>query len=47
MDLDTLMPQVFGLPEINFWQSFRIFLISAILFDGTEQKEYLYILPIT
>ncbi|MTI82514.1 MAG: hypothetical protein FH756_01150 [Firmicutes bacterium] len=28
------MPQVFNLPQITFWQAFRIFLISTILFGG-------------
>lgn len=27
-------PQVFRLPEITFWQAFRLILISGILFGG-------------
>ena len=28
------MPDVFGIKKITFWQSFRLFLIAAILFGG-------------
>ncbi len=31
---NTTMPQVFGLNEITFWQSFRLLLIATILFGG-------------
>lgn len=31
---NTTMPQIFGLNEITFWQSFRLLLIATILFGG-------------
>jgi len=29
---NILMPEIFGLPEIGFWQAFGLNLLSAILF---------------
>ena len=31
---NTTVPEVFGLSTLNFWQAFRILLLSAILFGG-------------
>ena len=28
------MPEIFKLPQIKFWQAFRLFLLSALLFGG-------------
>lgn len=28
------MPQIFKLPEITYWEAFRLILITAILFSG-------------
>ena len=28
------MPELFGLPELNYWQSFRLMLIAGILISG-------------
>jgi len=31
---NTTMPQVFRLPQITFWQAFRLLLMTSILFGG-------------
>jgi hypothetical protein len=31
---NTTMPEVFRLPEITFWQAFRLLLIAGFLFGG-------------
>jgi hypothetical protein len=31
---NTTMPQVFRLPQITFWQAFRLLLMASILFGG-------------
>ena len=31
---DATMPELFGLKEISYWQSFRLLLITSILFGG-------------
>ena len=28
------MPEILKLPQIKFWQAFRLFLLSALLFGG-------------
>jgi hypothetical protein len=29
------MPEVFRLPEIRYWQAFRLLIIASLLFGGT------------
>ena len=31
---NSTIPEIFGLPKIGFWQSFRLLLIVSILFGG-------------
>jgi hypothetical protein len=31
---NSTIPEIFGLPKIGFWQSFRLLLIASILFGG-------------
>lgn len=31
---NTTIPEVFGLKSLDFWQAFKIMLISAMLFGG-------------
>ena len=31
---NTTVPEVFGLRELSFWQSFKIMLLAGILFGG-------------
>ncbi len=31
---NTTMPEVFGVKSLDFWQAFKILLISAMLFGG-------------
>jgi hypothetical protein len=31
---NSTFPEIFGLPHIGFWQSFRLLLIASILFGG-------------
>ena len=33
---NSLMPSIFGLVEITFWQSVGLFLLSSILFKPTS-----------
>lgn len=33
---NTTMPELFDLKQITFWQSFRLLLISAILFKASQ-----------
>lgn len=35
---DITMPDIFGIKEITYWQSFRLFLIAIILFGGSPLK---------
>jgi uncharacterized membrane protein YoaK (UPF0700 family) len=32
---NTTMPQVFKLPQITFWQAFRLLLLASIIFGGS------------
>ncbi len=34
------MPDIFKLPQITFWQAFRLMLISSILFGGGFTEFY-------
>ena len=34
-----LMPEIFGLPEITFWQAIGLNLLSTILFKSTTIKK--------
>jgi hypothetical protein len=31
---NTTMPDVFGLTEVSFWQSFRLLLLAALVFGS-------------
>ena len=33
-----LMPQIFGLPEVNLWQAMGLLALSAFLFKSTHTK---------
>lgn len=34
-----LMPEIFGLKEISFWQSMGLMLLSGFLFKGITSKD--------
>jgi hypothetical protein len=33
-----LMPTIFGLPQIGFWQALGVLILSSILFKSTSSK---------
>lgn len=35
---NALMPQIFNLPEIGFWQALGLFILSKLLFGGLPHK---------
>ena len=37
-----LMPVIFKLPEINFWQALGLFLLSKILFSGVGHNHHFH-----
>jgi hypothetical protein len=37
---NALLPEIFGLPALNYWQAAGILLLSRILFGGLEQGHH-------